>query len=91
MNRIEVIEVIVNRKCGWIVGGLENELMDHSKDEIEYQAALTVLKDHEELVNLIYDEVMCETEQDMYYRDLRFVGKDLIIEKINDQLKKWNY
>lgn len=76
--------------CGDIVGGFENTLLDYDPSEEEYKNAERLLKDHDALVEMIYDDVMSDTEK-IYLKHLRFVGKDFIIERIDRRLKKWGY
>lgn len=73
-----------------IIGGLENTLMDYEEDSPEYIKAEECLKDHDELVSLIYfegthnyySERLC-APADQYgseIRSIRFCSKKWLAE-----------
>ena len=73
------------------IGGYENTLLDYPEDSEEYKDAKEFLgQSHEDLMNLIYDEVMTMSDSGMA-KHLRFAGKDFILERIDRRLTKWNY
>lgn len=73
--------------CGFIVGGLENTLMDYEPDTEEYKEAEATLKDHSVLTDMVYTEVMWDTEKSIL-KHIKFCGKDFIMERIDKRLKK---
>ena len=89
-TRQKIVAKLAWETCGNIVGGLENTLLDNDPNDIEYKNAEKTLKDHEALVEMIYHDVMMDTEK-IYMKHFRFVGKDFIIERIDKRLKRWGY
>ena len=89
-NRQQIASRLAWEVCGDIVGGLENTLLDFDPEEKEYKNAEKMLKDHDSLVEMIYDDVMMDTDKS-HLKHLRFVGKAFIIERIDRRLKKWGY
>ena len=41
--------------ANWLIGGLENTLLDYEEDSDEYKSAKSRLADHDELVYELYD------------------------------------
>lgn len=77
--------------CGWVVGGLENSITDFGEDSEEGRVAREALADHDGLVADIYAEFVDWTKRAGYMKQLRFVGKAFVIERIERRLKKWGY
>ena len=89
-TRQQIAAKLAWNACGDIVGGLENTLLDNDPEEWEYKDADRILHDHEALVDMIYRDVMSDTNR-TYWKHLRFVGKAFILERISNRLKKWGY
>lgn len=91
----------VYHAANWIIGGLENTLEDFDKESEEYKNAEAQLNDHDELVKYIYSEaitniygdgVMCWGENiRSYLKDVRFCGKEWIMERVEKRVKKMGY
>lgn len=85
----------------WIIGGLENVLFDYEEDSEEYKSAKARLSDHEALVNEIYDASITDiySEGSVSFggyaertlRDIRFCGKDWLMEIVEARVKKCGY
>lgn len=84
-----------------LLGGLENTLLDYSKDDEEYKSAEALLHDHDRLVkNLyemattaIYDEGFCGfgRQHQMAIRDINFCGKEWLMERCEKRITKEGY
>ena len=88
--------------ANWLVGGLENTLLDNEKNSPEYINAYKSLHDHESLVDTLYTMATTEIYNDGFccfntstvtrvLRDINFCGKDWIIERCRKRLKKMGY
>lgn len=87
--------------ANWIIGGLENTLLDYEEDSEEYKAAYDRLHDHEGLVNEIYEAAINDYYDDgcacyndtakRYLKDIRFCGKDWLMERCEARVKKCGY
>ena len=85
----------------WIIGGLENTMMDNLPDSDEYKAASKRLADHDGLVRELYEAATSEVYGDgsmyfgasaeRYLKDIRFCGKDWIMERCERRIKKMGY
>lgn len=85
----------------WLLGGLENALLDNLEDSEEYQSAKAQLADHDGLVNElysmatteVYDEGSCCFNQAAasYLKDIRFCGKAWLMERCEARIKKAGY
>lgn len=87
--------------ANWLLGGLENTLLDNPKESEEYQNAKAQLADHEGLVNElyrmaiteVYNEGICCFNEDAvnYLKDIRFCGKDWLMERCERRITKEGY
>ena len=86
----------------WLLGGLENTLMDYNEDSDEYKQANDLLNNHEELVNelysmattAIYEEgLCCFNKETVKYelRDINFCGKQFLMECCENRITKEGY
>ncbi len=64
------------------IGGLENAILDESDLSEDYKA---VLNDHDNLVETIYRMVTRDI------KDIRFCGKDWIMEHVKKQVENFGY
>lgn len=84
-----------------LLGGLENTLLDNSKDSEEYISADNLLKDHNKLVKELYDSsiscyydvgVCCfNSWAEAYLRDIRFCGKEFLMQLCEERITKEGY
>ena len=84
-----------------LIGGLENTLMDYPEDSDEYKSAYAFLHDHDRLVKRLYeDATTCVydvgycgfgPEHERLIRDIRFCGKDWLMERCEERIKKEGY
>lgn len=84
-----------------LIGGLENTLLDYDKDSTEYKSAQAFLSNHDALVNelynmsinAIYGDGFCafSNAAELYLRDIRFCGKDRLIEFCENRVSKLGY
>lgn len=73
------------------IGGYENTLMDYPEDDEEYKTAKAFLsQSHEDLIEIIYNDVMASSDSGMR-KHLRFAGTEFIKERISKKLTKWGY
>jgi len=87
--------------CNWLIGGLENTLLDHPEDSIQYKEAKDRLNNHTELVEElyqmattdIYGEGSCTfgSFAQKYLKDIRFCGKQWLMERCEARIKKAGY
>lgn len=87
--------------ANWIIGGYENSLMDYHEGDEDYEAAKAILADHEGLVKEIYDEAITTVYYEdgayfgpgaaKYLKDIRFCGKDWLMERCEKRVKKMGY
>lgn len=87
--------------CNWLIGGLENTLLDNDVDSEEYKSAKATLADHEMLVNELYDMATTDVYDDgsccfgasaaSYLKDIRFCGKEWLMERCEARIKKAGY
>lgn len=85
----------------FLIGGLENTMLDNSEDTEAYQDAEKLLADHEALkatiydmaINDIYGDGFCQVGEEVkkYLKDIRFCGKEFIMERIEKRLVKMGY
>lgn len=85
----------------WIIGGLENQLQDSTPGSAEYQEAKKALEDHEGLVQTVYQEATTAIYQEdgcffggnipSYLKDIRFCGKEWLMERCEARVKKCGY
>lgn len=87
--------------ANWIIGGLENVLLDNEPESNEYIDAKRQLDDHALLVDTIYDAALTEIYTDgacmfgnevaKYLKDIRFCGKEWLMERVEARVKKLGY
>ena len=85
----------------WLLGGLENTLLDNPEDSEEYRSAKAQLADHEGLVNELYSMATTEVYEEgsccfnqaaaSYLKDIRFCGKEWLMERCEARIKKAGY
>lgn len=83
------------------IGGLENGTYDHPKSSQDYKDYMNALNDHDGLVNEIYHMAITDIYDEGYVRfgkgaesymkDIRFCGKDWIMERVEKQVVKLGY
>ncbi len=91
----------IRNAANYLIGGLENTMEDYPEDSEEYQEAQATLEDHSSLVNQIYDLALTEifTEganifgkaAEAYLKDIRFCGKEWLMERVEKQVTKAGY
>lgn len=84
-----------------LLGGLENTLSDYDEDTEEYQAADRLLKDHKALVEELYTRSISEYYEEgcccfnqwaeAYLKDIRFCGKEWLMERCDKRITKEGY
>lgn len=84
-----------------LLGGLENTMLDNSKDSEEYKSAEAMLNDHDRLVNAlyemattaVYEEGFCGfgKEYQMAIREINFCGKEWLMERCEKRITKEGY
>ena len=87
--------------ANWLIGGLENTMLDNPEDSEEYQSAKAQLADHDGLVSElysmatteVYDEGSCcfNSAAASYLKDIRFCGKEWLMERCEARIKKAGY
>lgn len=91
----------IKHACDWLLGGLENVLQDYIPDDPEYISAKNTLADHDGLVmelysmatTDIYDDGACffGSNASSYLKDIRFCGKEWLMERCEARIKKEGY
>ncbi len=91
----------IKNAANWIIGGLENEMLDNRPDTEEYKAAKNTLSDHDGLVEEIYIEAINTVymEDGCFFgkgaerilKDIRFCGKEWLMERCDKRVKKLGY
>lgn len=87
--------------ANWLLGGLENTLLDNPEDSEEYKSAKAQLSDHEGLVNELYMMATTEVYDDgsccfnqaaaSFLKDIRFCGKEWLMARCEARIKKAGY
>lgn len=87
--------------CDDLLGGLINTMQDYDENSKEFKSAQKMLSNHNGLVNelyymattSVYDVGMCAfgDSAKRYIRDVRFCGKDWLMEMCDKRLKKEGY
>lgn len=84
--------------CYDLLGGLENTMMDYSEDSEEYQNAEELLSDHETLTLELYNMAICDLYGEGYafydcniVKQIRFCGKDWLMEQCSKRLEREGY
>lgn len=85
----------------WIIGGLENTLLDYDEDREEYKLAKATLADHSGLVAEIYSAATTDiyTGGGVFFgaaaesclKDIRFCGKEWLMERCEKRVTKLGY
>lgn len=83
------------------IGGLENTISDNPDDSAECISATASLKDHTGLVETIYDMAITDIYDEgcvrfgkaaeAFMKDIRFCGKEWIMERVDRQVVKLGY
>ena len=91
----------IRNAADYLIGGLENTMEDYPEDSEEYQEAQATLDDHDLLVNQIYDLALTEIfleganifgkAAEAYLKDIRFCGKEWLMERVEKQVTKAGY
>ncbi len=91
----------IRNAADYLIGGLENTMEDYPENSEEYQAAQSTLEDHDFLVNQIYDLALTEIfmeganifgrAAEAYLKDIRFCGKEWLMERVEKQVIKAGY
>ena len=84
-----------------LLGGLENTLLDYSKDSEEYGEAKALLDDHDELVKELYrcattavyseGAVWLGKSAEKFIRDINFCGKEWLMQRCEARIRKEGY
>ena len=87
--------------ANWIIGGLVNTMEDNEKDSEEYKSAEAQLNDHDGLAEMLYNAATTEIYTDgsvmwggsaeRYLKDIRFCGKEWLMERVHARLRKNGY
>lgn len=85
----------------FLLGGLENTLLDNPEDSEEYISAKATLDDHDGLVAEIYQAATTEVysegacyfgkDAESYLRDIRFCGKEWLLARVEARVRKEGY
>lgn len=90
----------IKHAANWLLGGLENTLMDYPEDSDEYKHAQAMLSDHDRLVATLYDWATTDiygdgwaggTNADKAIRDIRFCGKEWLMKQCEERIIKEGY
>lgn len=87
--------------ANWLIGGLENAVSDNPEGSPEHESAKAQLADHEGLVNQVYDAAITDVYAEgacffgngaaSFLKDIRFCGKDWLMERCEARVKKCGY
>ena len=82
----------------WLLGGLENTMLDYPEGSEEYERAKATLANHDGLVaelysmatTDVYDDGSCCFSQaaNSYIKDIRFCGKEWLMARCEARIKK---
>lgn len=85
----------------WLLGGLENTMLDNAEGTKEYENAKATLANHDALVaelyrmatTDLYDDGSCCFNQaaERYLKDIRFCGKEWLVARCEARIKKAGY
>lgn len=91
----------IQHAAEWYIGELENTLSDCSPDSEEYKDAQATLNDHQGLVDEIYHMAITNiyTGSTVKYgssyshliSDIKFCGKDWLLERVEKRLQRLGY
>lgn len=74
-----------------IIGGLENTLMDNSRDSEEYKKAKNYLSNPQFLIDDIYSQTIQQANRMGFAKHIRFAGTDWLKYRIAKRLNKEGY
>lgn len=84
-----------------LIGGLENGTLDNAEGSQAYSDYMAALNNHEYLVNEIYHMATTDIYDEgsvrsgpgavSYMKDIRFCGKDWLMEQVEARVKKEGY
>lgn len=87
--------------CNWLIGGLENTMSDNDPESLEFKNAKAKLEDHDALVEELYDMATTDIYGDgacyfgggvsSFLKDIRFCGKDWLMERCEKRVRKCGY
>ena len=84
----------------WLLGGLENTMLDNPEGSEEYERAKATLANHDGLVaelysmatTDVYDDGSCFSQAaNSYLKDIRFCGKEWLMARCEARIKKSGY
>ena len=91
----------IKHAANHIVGGLENGMMDSAPGDEDYKRFEAELQNHDELIDQIYREattciysegcVMFGKSAESYIKDIRFCGKEWLMERVTKLVAKMGY
>lgn len=91
----------IKSACDWLIGGLENTLSDYEENSEEYKDAYKLLNNHDYLVNELYEMAtsnlygvgLCSFNSlaKSYIKDIRFCGKEWLMEMCEKRIRKEGY
>lgn len=92
----------IKHAANFLLGGLENDLLDYSEEDEEYKSAKSTLADHDGLVATLYDMATTEIYGEGYccfnpavvtkeLRDINFCGKAWLMERCERRIVKEGY
>jgi len=91
----------IKHAANWLLGGLENAMLDNAEGTEEYENARAALADHEGLVNTLYDMATTDLYDEgsccfnaaaaSYLKDIRFCGKAWLMERCEKRITKEGY
>lgn len=91
----------IRNASNWLLGGLENTMLDNPEGSEEYESAKAALADHDWLVNELYSMATTEVYDEgsvcfnnaaaSYLKDIRFCGKEWLIARCEARIKKNGY
>ena len=91
----------IKHAANWLLGGLENTMLDNAEGSPEYESAKAQLADHaglvQEVYNMattdIYDEGSCffGASATSALKDIRFCGKEWLMARCEARIKKEGY
>lgn len=87
--------------ANWLVGGLENQMEDNAPGSPEHESARRALANHEGLVDELYSMATTDIYDDgammfgkgaeSFLKDIRFCGKEWLMERCERRIKKCGY
>lgn len=85
----------------YLIGGLENIMLDYPKNSEEYKSAKALLNNHDELVLNVYYNATSEVYGDgevwfgkyaeKFIKDINFCGKEWLMERCEKRVTKEGY